>query len=742
MKRSTFFLAFTILFCISLNAQWVQTSLDSVDVHCFAVSGTNLFVGTPDRGVFLSTNNGTSWTQTGLTNYSVFALVVSGTNIIAGCAQPENVEAETGGVFLSTNNGTSWTQTGLTNTPVHALAVSGANLFAGTDWGGVFLSTDNGSNWTQTGLNSTSVWALVVSLDGINLYAGGWISCSMPGAPPCPCISRSTDNGTTWTTYVDGHTHTLGMFNSLAISDTNLFAGKWGGVFLSTDNGTSWTAANTPFSDFSCMAQIESNLFAGTGDGVFLSTNNGTSWKIVNSGLTKTNVSTLVFSDTNLFAGTGYGVWRRSLSNLSNIITHTITATAGSRGNIAPSDSVYVEEGSNATFTIQPNVDYHVDSVSVDGSSVGAVPSYTFTNVTTNHTISATFAINQYTITASAGTNGTIIPSGTVTVNPGGGQVFIIRPDTGYRVDSVFIDGYYDLQKSRSHDTSYTFTNVHWYRTIRVVFGLSPITITIVLTNRWNIVSVPFIFEHPTKDYLFPFSSSDAYRYSLDFGYQVSETLKVGCGYWLKFPNDTAYIMTGIPMPVDSIDVKTGWNLIGSIDVPVIVTNIQSIPGGIIMSQFFGYDGGYYQTDTIQPGGGYWVKASQAGQLVLSSMGGVAMKSHVTILPTLEEPPPPPSDGKEKIMAQDIPTTYILEQNYPNPFNSETNIKYSIPNESFVSLKLFDLLGREIKTFVNEKKEPGEYEISWNSSDTPSGIYFYRIVAGNYIETEKMVLMK
>ena len=76
-----------------------------------------------------------------------------------------------------------------------------------------------------------------------------------------------------------------------------------------------------------------------------------------------------------------------------------------------------VNNGGSQTFTITPSTGYHVADVLVDGASVGAVTSYTFTNVTANHTISASFAVNTRTITASAGANGTISPSGAVTVN-------------------------------------------------------------------------------------------------------------------------------------------------------------------------------------------------------------------------------------------------------------------------------------------------------------------------------------
>src|SRR4030095_7573654 len=101
------------------------------------------------------------------------------------------------------------------------------------------------------------------------------------------------------------------------------------------------------------------------------------------------------------------------------IDTYTITASAGANGSISPNGAVSVNYGSDQSFSITPAAHYHVADVLVDGSSVGAVSSYTFTNVTANHTIAASFAIDTYTITASAGANGSISPNGAVSVNYG-----------------------------------------------------------------------------------------------------------------------------------------------------------------------------------------------------------------------------------------------------------------------------------------------------------------------------------
>jgi hypothetical protein len=88
------------------------------------------------------------------------------------------------------------------------------------------------------------------------------------------------------------------------------------------------------------------------------------------------------------------------------------------------------------------------------------------------------------------------------------------------------------------------------------------------------------------------------------------------------------------------------------------------------------------------------------------------------------------------------PRQFTLEQNYPNPFNPSTTISYSVPQAGLVSLKVYDLLGREVATLLNEIKSAGTYSVPWNALTNPSGIYFYKLTAGGFSETHKMQLIK
>ncbi len=114
------------------------------------------------------------------------------------------------------------------------------------------------------------------------------------------------------------------------------------------------------------------------------------------------------------------------------------------------------------------------------------------------------------------------------------------------------------------------------------------------------------------------------------------------------------------------------------------------------------------------------------------------------IYTTVKLPSPEPdllSDAEEEI-TELLPTDFKLFQNYPNPFNPATKIQYAIGSRQFVTIKVYDILGNEIETLVNEEKSPGTYELTWNVANLPSGVYFYQMLAGSLIETKKMVLLR
>jgi len=208
---------------------------------------------------------------------------------------------------------------------------------------------------------------------------------------------------------------------------------------------------------------------------------------IVNSGGTQTytitpaacySISDVVVNGVSVGAVSSYTfsnvTANQTIAAVFSLKSYTIASSAGTGGSISPAGSGSINCGSSQTYTITPSAGYSIADMIVDGISQGALGSYTFSNVSANHTIAATFSLNTFTVTASAGTGGSISPSGVSSVNYGGNITYTIAPSLGYKVAGVLINGV-----SVGAMTSYTFSNVTQNQTISVTFATAPVyTIT------------------------------------------------------------------------------------------------------------------------------------------------------------------------------------------------------------------------------------------------------------------------
>jgi len=375
---------------------------------------------------------------------------------------------------------------------------------------------------------------------------------------------------------------------------------------------------------------------------------------------------------------------------------------------------------------------------------------------------------------------------------------------------------------------------------------------TLNFAQRWNLISLPLNVPDAHKSVLFPSASSDAFRYSQTH-YQQSSILETGVGYWLKFGSAQAVSITGTPLASQSVQLIPGWNMIGSISVPVATSAVTVNPLGIISSGFYGYSGGYNITSSIEPGKGYWINATESGTLTLNaaSTSPKQVTGHVEALAQLNSltisdatgntqvlyfgatsqkmdlnyyamPPSAPPEafdvrfasnrlvelhpaavtsrseyrinlqsvktpikiswsiqnpaanyslassegrllagkglkGKGSVNVytagmggltlsaepRETPIRYALHQNYPNPFNPTTEITFDIPVSSPVTLKVFNILGQEVRTLLNnETLDAGQHTLQFNASELGSGIYFYNMQADKYTSVKKMILLK
>jgi hypothetical protein len=136
------------------------------------------------------------------------------------------------------------------------------------------------------------------------------------------------------------------------------------------------------------------------------------------------------------------------------------------------------------------------------------------------------------------------------------------------------------------------------------------------------------------------------------------------------------------------------------------------------------------------------VKVSEGGKLILGSLGSQRSSGAIRIVPITELPPSIPDGDMGEVGKDPIPTEFSLNQNYPNPFNPVTVIKYQLPDDNYVTLKVYNMLGQEVAVLVNEIQVPGYKSVEWNAKNMPSGLYFVKLYSENYIKTIKVLLMK
>ncbi len=348
-------------------------------------------------------------------------------------------------------------------------------------------------------------------------------------------------------------------------------------------------------------------------------------------------------------------------------------------------------------------------------------------------------------------------------------------------------------------------------------------------------------------------------------GYTEISNMEAGKGYWVKFSGDELQELQGLPFADLTVDLQQGWNLISGVGGALPVSMIQDADGIFLSRTVYAFDQMYASSDTLQPGTGYWVRASADGTVRLThpkiqaANQNTAPKRNqltkqdeevekqfgmVTIsdghnsrtlyfgseLPEQIDkrnyslPPLPPGNvfdarfdddmrlsekeevqislnraedtalnislntqnlidhkrytvqefrdgellteytvqgdesvdikygetnslllspaGNELDTENDMPEKFKLEQNYPNPFNPTTQIEYAVTEQASVTLEVFNILGRKVATLVNNEQQPGNYQVTFDGSNLASGVYLYRLQAGNKVSTKKFILAK
>jgi hypothetical protein len=396
-------------------------------------------------------------------------------------------------------------------------------------------------------------------------------------------------------------------------------------------------------------------------------------------------------------------------------LAYTITASAGLGGTISPDGAVSVSCGTDQTFTITPDACHQIADVLVDGVSVGAVTSYTFTAVTANHTISATFLLNSSTITATAGPGGTITPSGAISVNCGADQSFLITPDLCHTIGDVLVDGV-----SVGPVSAFTFTNVTANHTIDVVFDAIPFTITASAGAGGSI--------SPVGGVVVGCGSNQTFTITPDPCYHVTDVLvdgiSVGAVTSYTFTNVTANHTISASFSITTYTLTL--NVIGNGTVTVIPNQTVFLCGSSAVI-------------TATPGLGYvfqmWTGDATGNDNPLS----IVMDDNKVITAVFVDVA---TAVAENLLGADRPLGI-----YPNPSTvGETQVMYRAPESGSLDIAVYDVTGKLVRQLASGVSAPGIRSVGWNGRDesgmeVSAGTYFVRMSSQMGGTTTKRVVL-
>lgn len=676
-----------------LSAQWVQASGPGGITYSETTYGNGLVVGTYGHGVFLSADSGRTWTNrfAGLSNLYVLSVCDNKGTIFAGTDGLQGTGP--GGIFRSTDNGQSWTLGGPTNTRIDALGSEPSKpgeIFAGT-YAGVFKSTDDGTNWAQDDSGLTP-FAPILSFgfQGTNVIAAAENG-----------VYRSTDDGVSWAP--------IGLAGSVvwcvaidSSSPEGIFVGTDGhGVSRSTDNGATWTTFNSGLTDSTVysLATNGSDIYAGTMSGVFKSTNEGASWVPLN--VSRGNVYCFSFLGKEVFAATQYGVfsssdagmtWGPVLASLPDPNVRTL-AINGSELLTGTNSGLFASTSDGVNWT----------SMNISGSKVYSL------------------AIDDTVLFAA--TDGGLMSSDDRGQNWNVAEL----PSPPSTVVDVVVDVPYVIAAVRGTSTS-----------------AGGVYLSSDNGRSWSLVNSSLggaiLCTAAKGSYIYAGTDNGVYC-STDYGKSWNST---GSG-----PTNVLSIClegskvfaasnsVGIFVSTDNGDtwVLSNNGLTNPYVVPLAVKGADVFAGTSGGEVFLTVDSGVSWSSVSDGLGqsGIYSLAFTDSVLFAGSYGSGVWKRPLREMITA-------IDAKDN--AYTIPAHFALAQNYPNPFNPTTVITYDIHKLSHVSLIVYDILGRQIETLVNSDKSPGHYQVTFGGSRLPSGVYFYRLEAGNYMAIRKLMLLK
>ena len=671
--------------------------------------GTTLFLTTTLNGVYRSTDNGQTWTQSisGLPqNPTVRALLALSDRILVGTNN---------GVYVSTNAGQSWSLSnqGIPNETAILSFTTGAgnSIIAGTNRG-AYRSTDNGQTWTEinNGLRITNPIPVQASISVLLTNGTTLLAACNSLLPELTGIFRSTDNGNTWALIPGTAPGDNRYFSGFAVSGSTIFltlAGQrlLGGLFIegnvyrSTDNGNTWALITNGMIHPVAYGVLAdgARIFVGGYDGIYRSTDNGNTWVASHAGLEpKLLAHAFHQSGSSYFIATDfYGVYRSTDNGATWTAVNSGLTTANGR----------------------PRSVFDITSV---GSTLIASADNGVYRSTNN------------------GTSWSRVTAGLPSIS----RDLRFRPLVTIGNVVLGFAGASGIYRSTDEGQTWTRTNTGFP---------NDFTVRNFAVSGSRLFAAVSISTGENRD--------RSVWTSTDNGQTWAPTAfnQTGFGAYAIAASGNTVWVGGVGFPrglFRSTDNGTTWaplNLSGSTDpIPTDNVNSLAVSGATLLALGGGPPTLFVSTNA----GNTWIRTMSGlpvsnASTLLGNAGKVAFMGTSAYLAYYFDD----SNGggvwrreaaqlSTPTHANKQPTDFQLEQNYPNPFNPSTTITYQLPIASNVSLKVFDMLGREVATLVNERQNAGQYQVRFDATRLASGMYFYRLQAGGYIETKKMMLVK
>ena len=755
------------------------------DIEMSYTSFDTIYAGIASGGVFKTVDGGINWYPIFDETYtmSIGDLVVDPNNpniVYVGTGEVNggggSVTYGGNGVYKSTDAGETWSHIGLAATEYISRIIVDPNnsqkiflgamgkLFGKNFERGLYRSTNGGTTWENKLFISDSTGCIDVALNPTDpdiVYAAMWERIRRPdrrtyGGPTCG-LYRSLDGGDTWTELTNGipnNSPNIGRIGvSICESSPNIIyaiyaddIGYFDGVYKSTNNGDSWTrtidgALSSLFSSYGWWfgnIRVDpanpNNVFV-MGLDVYKTTNGGSSWFYA-SGSMHVDQHGMYIHPSNpnfVVAGNDGGVYKSTNagSSWTFITSMPITQFYTCEVDYQFSNRYYGGTQDNGTNrTLSGTVNSWQQIYGGDGFYVLVDPS-------NNNYVYAEYQYGGFGRSTNGGSNfiyGLNGISGSDRFN--WSTPFIIDDSNPAK---LYL-GTHRLYMSTNHAVSWTpispdLTNGppsgnQVYGTITTIASASSDTnvvyvgtddsnvwVTLDGGANWTNISASLPIRWVTRvavdpdDALTAYVTLSGYRYD-EYLPHVFRTTDAG--------NNWVDISSNLPdAPVNDIvvDADSTNRLYVGTDVGVFVSDS--------LGNTWSYLGENLPNAPITD----LVLHNPTRTLIAATFGRSMYSIDLTPITSIRDEIVPMNN-------------FTLYQNYPNPFNPVTRIQYSVASRQFVTLKIYDILGDELATLINEEKQPGTYEVEFNGKESPSGIYFYQLKAGNYKETKKMVLVR